>query len=367
MECPCSSASRSASIALAVHRRCSGATLGACTGCGNCGCAPAELLEAADEELRRDRAEAVRLAYVATTRARDLLVVPVVGDGPISGWHDVLNPALYPLGDAKRGAGPAPAAPAFGGDSVLDRGPEVDPPAGGSVQPGLHRPAAGGPLVTWWDPGVLKLDVEEQAPLRQQRILEVDRDNATATASEGGYAGWKTARDEILASASRPTLSVQTVTTLAPEEANDRVHVEIVTAPGRPERPRGRRFGVLVHAVLAAIDLQSSPEGVRAAAAIHGRLVDATHEEIEAAATAVQTALLHPLMRRAARAAGSDGLRRETPILLQRADGKLAEGAIDLAFREETSDFSGWTVVDFKTDREFEGKNARYTAQIALC
>jgi hypothetical protein len=211
-----------------------------------------------------------------------------------------------------------PGAPAFGSDSVLDRGPEVDPPAGGSVQPGVHRPAAGGPLVTWWDPGVLKLDVEEQAPLRQQRILDVDKDNATAAASDRGYAGWKTARDEILASASRPTLSVQTVTTLTPEEANDRVHVEIVTVPGRPERPRGRRFGVLVHAVLAAVDLRSSPEGVRAAAAMHGRLVNATHEEIEAAATAVQTALLHPLMRRAARAADSDGLRRETPILLQR-------------------------------------------------
>ena len=137
-----------------------------------CGCAPAELLEAADEELRRDRAEAVRLAYVAATRARDLLVVPVVGDGPIAGWLDVLNPALYPLGDAKRRPSPAPGCPAFGNDSVLDRGPEGIPPAGGSVQPGLHRPSADGPPVTWWDPAVLQLDVEEQAPLRQQRILE---------------------------------------------------------------------------------------------------------------------------------------------------------------------------------------------------
>ena len=41
-----------------------------------CGCTPVELLEAAPEELQRDRAEAVRLAYVAATRARDLLVVP---------------------------------------------------------------------------------------------------------------------------------------------------------------------------------------------------------------------------------------------------------------------------------------------------
>jgi ATP-dependent helicase/nuclease subunit A len=226
---------------------------------------------------------------------------------------------------------------------------------------------ADGPLVTWWDPGVLELDVEEQAPLRQQRILQVDKDNASAAASEAAYAGWKTARDEILASATRPMLAVQTVTTLArTDEADDRVHVEIVTVPRRPERPRGRRFGVLVHAVLAAVDLRSSPEGVSAAAAIQGRMVDATPEEIEAAVTAVQTALLHPLMHRAARAADSDGVRRETPILLQRADGILVEGVVDLAFREETADSTSWTVVDFKTDGEFEVQNARYTAQIAL-
>ena len=51
-----------------------------------CGCAPVELLEAAQEELLRDRAEAIRLAYVAATRANALLVTPVVGDEPIEGW-----------------------------------------------------------------------------------------------------------------------------------------------------------------------------------------------------------------------------------------------------------------------------------------
>lgn len=139
-----------------------------------CGCAPKELLDAADEESRRDRAEAVRLVYVAATRARDLLVVPVVGDGPRSGWLDVLNPVLYPTGDAKGNAGLAPGCPAFGGDSVLDRGPGAVAPAGGSIQPGLHRSHREAAPVTWWDPGVLVLDVEEQAPLRQQRILETD-------------------------------------------------------------------------------------------------------------------------------------------------------------------------------------------------
>jgi ATP-dependent exoDNAse (exonuclease V) beta subunit len=231
----------------------------------------------------------------------------------------------------------------------------------------MHRPSAAGPPVTWWDPAALPLNVEEQAPLRQQRILETDPDGATAAASEAAYSGWKTVRDEIIHSASQPRLSVQTVTALARDEiATGGMQVEIVKCPSNPERPGGRRFGVLVHAILADVDLQSSHEAVRVAAEIHGRLVDATEEEIQAAAVTVETTLLHPLMRRAARAADTDGLRRETPILLQRADGTLAEGTVDLALREETPEFSGWTVVDFKTGGEFEANQATYTAQVAL-
>jgi ATP-dependent helicase/nuclease subunit A len=45
--------------------------------------------------LRRDQAEAIRVAYVAATRARDLLVAPVCGDHPIGGWLEVLDPMLY--------------------------------------------------------------------------------------------------------------------------------------------------------------------------------------------------------------------------------------------------------------------------------
>jgi ATP-dependent exoDNAse (exonuclease V) beta subunit len=332
-----------------------------------CGCAPTELLESADEELRRDHAEAVRLVYVAATRARDLLVVPVVGDGPIAGWLDVLNPGLYPLEDRRRKADLSPGCPVFGDDSVLDRGPGIDPPPGGSVQPGVHRPGVAGPPITWWDPAALQLVVAEQAPLRQQRILETDPDGAAAAASEGAYAGWKTVRDETIDIASQPLLSVQTVTTLARAEVvTAGIPVEIVKSPGSLERPGGRRYGVLVHAILANADLQSSPEAVRVAAGIHGRLVDATEEEVRGAAAAVEATLLHPIMRRAALAADNDGLRRETPILLQRADGTLAEGIVDLALREETPEFSGWTVVDFKTGGEFEANQARYTAQVAL-
>ncbi len=39
---------------------------------------------------------------------------------------------------------------------------------------------------------------------------------------------------------------------------------------------------------------------------------------------------------------------------------------IDLAFREDRPEFVGWTVVDFKTDREFEGMSDRYIAQVRV-
>jgi ATP-dependent helicase/nuclease subunit A len=328
-----------------------------------CACAPVELLEAAEEELRRDKAEAVRVAYVATTRVRDLLVVPVVGDGPIPCWLDVLDPVLYPPQDAKRSPGFAVGCSVFGDDSILDRGPEDVTPLGGTVRPGEQRPRAGGPPVTWWDPAVLQLDVQEQAPLRQQRLLEADRDGAATAASEESYASWKADRGDVLAQASRSSMSVRTVTALARTNAADeRVQVEVVARDGA-KRPGGRRFGTLVHALLAVLDLNAQLDAIRSAATLHGRLVDATDEEIEAAVTAVIGALKHPLMRRAAGAALA-GIRRETPILLQLADGTLAEGVVDLAFRDEVSGFNGWTVVDFKSDIEFEPSRARYTAQV---
>jgi ATP-dependent helicase/nuclease subunit A len=47
-------------------------------------------------------------------------------------------------------------------------------------------------------------------------------------------------------------------------------------------------------------------------------------------------------------------------------DQALAEGVVDLAFREEMSDFTGWTVVDFKTDRELEEASDHYVRQVQL-
>ena len=100
---------------------------------------PLDLLDHQDVEVERDRQEGVRLAYVAATRARDLLVVPAVGDGPYEGrWLDPLHPAVYPPAAERRDPGPAPACPRFGRDSVLER-PDGDPAGPDTVAPGAYR------------------------------------------------------------------------------------------------------------------------------------------------------------------------------------------------------------------------------------
>jgi ATP-dependent exoDNAse (exonuclease V) beta subunit len=345
-----------------------------------CGSAPVELLEATAEEQQREQDEAIRVAYVATTRARDLLIAPVCGDQPIEGWLTVLDPVLYPSHRARSTSSPAVGCPAFGADSVLDRGRKGQIPAGGPVKPGLHHPIPGGPAIVWWDPSRLVLEAEEPLPLRHQQILETGSDRAAA--SEANYADWMRQREALLAAASEPSLSAKTVTSLARATAGDNgtrrkneargsapMNPEvqlIVTARADDKRPGGRRFGALVHAMLAAIDLDAAADTIQASAAVHGRMFDATQEEIQAAITTVGAALQHPILRSARLSVAEGHIRRETPVLLTLDDGSVAEGVLDLAFRERTTDFDGWIVVDFKTDQEFSSAPSHYIAQIDL-
>lgn len=343
-----------------------------------CGATPIELREAGDLEMKRDRAEAVRVAYVAATRARDLIIVPACGDGPIEGWLESLNPVLYPPDEARRRSQPAPGCPPFGEESVLARGAKGKAPAAGSVRPGRHEPpAAGGAPIVWWDPAVLQLEVEELAPLRHQRILEADADGAAARESVRNYAAWKEEREGLITNASEPSLFVQTVTSLVRSGTgrayaadgngsigSPRVVVERMER-GFGERPGGRRFGALVHALLASIDLKADAAAVKAAAVVHGRIVGATAEEIAAATATTGRVLDHPILQRAARV-GKERVRRESPVMLRLKEGGLVEGVIDLAFREDTSEFAGWTIVDFKTDREFEETSDQYVAQVRI-
>src|SRR5262245_30240779 len=104
------------------------------------GWSPIDLLLHDAEEAARDRAESERLTYVAATRARDLLVVPAVGDAPYDGgWLDPLMPAVYPPEDTCRHPRRAPGVPDFKSKDTVLRRPDGDPATPRTVAPGTFE------------------------------------------------------------------------------------------------------------------------------------------------------------------------------------------------------------------------------------
>ena len=330
---------------------------------------PWDLIEHEDDELARDRAEGVRVAYVAATRARDLLVVPSVGDDPFAagwdgagdGWVGPVHAAVYPHAARRRASQDAPGCPAFGDDSVLER-LERDTPGRDNVHPGLH--AFGGYDVVWWDPKHLALDVQRVYGLRREDLIQ-DPGREIVDADRQRYDEWFTARRMAHEQGSQPSLRVRSVTEWAagtPESgATARDVVLVNAAPGTP-RPGGPRFGTLVHATLATVALDATPAQIAEAVSLQARILGAPPEEGEAATAVVAAALAHPLMTRARAAWRAGRCRRETPVALREPDGSLLEGVLDLAFE----DADGWTVVDFKTDAEMGAPLARYRRQVGL-
>jgi ATP-dependent exoDNAse (exonuclease V) beta subunit len=127
-----------------------------------------------------------------------------------------------------------------------------------------------------------------------------------------------------------------------------------------PRRPGGARYGTLVHAILAAVPLDGNEVQVAEAARLQARILGAPAEEMDSAIGLVIEALKHPLFERAQRAWQGGRCRRETPVAMAESDGTLLEGVLDLAFEEE----GGWTVIDFKTDRDADRDLQSYRAQV---
>jgi ATP-dependent exoDNAse (exonuclease V) beta subunit len=307
-----------------------------------CGCSPIELVQNEARATAHDNAELVRQAYVAATRAQDLLVVPTFGDANernvAIGWTDILAPGLYPPDRSRREPGAAPGCPAFGSDSVARRSASAQANPEDSVAPGLHV-TEGGNRVVWWDPNALELHVVAKEGVRQQKLLAPSAD---ANQSIEAHARWRARREQTVSRGAHPTVVARPITELSLESTGATARVE-ATDVARQGRPRGARFGTLVHAVLAQVPLDAERSRVAAACDAIARLAGATAEEATFAVDAVMAALAHP---RLVEARASADLRREVASSYLLDDGTLAEGVIDLAYRTE----SGWVVVDFKTD-----------------
>ena len=329
------------------------------------GCSPFDLIRHEQEELQRDEAEGVRLAYVAATRARDLLVVPAVGDEEREGWIEPMNRAIYPAMEARRQQMRAPGCPEFRSkDSVLIR-PNGDPASASTVSPGLHAFGASHSIV-WWDPRQLNLHAEPPLGIRRSELIVK---NVAPQIVEDGlaeYRAWRKGRAAALAGGSRPSIVPRTVTRWARtggfQEGLELPPVEIIEVPRDRHRPSGPRFGALVHAVLGTVPLDGDDDGIRRLTALHGRTLGAREEEVESAAKVVQTVLAQPILRRASEANKERRCRREVPVTWREPDGGLIEGVIDLVFKEGDR----WTIVDFKTYEEIPGAPGGDSRQVGL-
>ena len=221
----------------------------------------------------------------------------------------------------------------------------------------------------WWDPQALVLGVEPAIGIRREALIMKDVPDAVVAEGLREYERWRSSREQAIARGSVPSVAVQTATewgsgtgALAEYGLPSPVQVHVLDARG-PESPGGARFGRLVHAVLASMPLDATPQQLDRLVEIHGRILSAPAEEAAAALDTVQRVLTTDLLARGRRADAVGGCRRETPVTCRLADGTVVEGMVDLAFEENGS----WIVVDYKTDREIAAAGEeRYRRQVGV-
>lgn len=337
------------------------------------GWSPIDLQEHNEVEARRDEAEGVRLAYVAATRARDILILPAVGDAPYDkGWIRPLNRALYPSRDQWQSPASARGVPLFKGKQTIMPDARADgQPVDDTIRPGTYQladPETGQAFsVTWWDPLLLAQRPDDARGIRREELISKDANLADVAADRAAYDQWRERRSTVQAKGSAASVRVLTATELAEASTQKAAEIAIEDAGFGVIRPSGKRFGTLVHAVLATLPMQASSDEVHELAALHARLFAAPDDERDAAAGIAIKLLKHPRFE-SARAAEAAGRRvwREAPVSL-RIDGKdgetqLVDGQVDLAYETD----AGWVVVDFKTDIEIASAADAYKQQVAL-
>jgi ATP-dependent helicase/nuclease subunit A len=287
-----------------------------------------ELTRPLDEQL--DRAERLRLLYVAATRAADHLVVSMHRKEPRREGQDPDDTAaqvLFDAGSAVAGAAPLVFAPAPNDSAPTDSAlGTLGTGSPGSL--GIAAVAVGGPDET--------------------------------------VAEWQARRTATLAAAARPLvvsatrLAEETARALADEELDGvRKGARDLDLPPWQKGRYGSAVGRAVHGVLQAADLvfrDGLAEACVAQAVAEG--VTGRDDVIEGF---VRSALDSEVVKEAAAAVHW----RELYVGAPRGDGTVLEGYIDLLFRRA----GGLVIVDYKTDRwdsneALQAKVDKYRVQI---
>lgn len=270
---------------------------------------------AGEKEKLRQEAEDSRLLYVASTRARDYLVIPLIP------------------GDKKRFLGPL-------WENLQITG---DPPWGKKLYPFGHD----GPAVRLYDSR--ELDVEKKE-LRPFRIGVGEKKRKRANPSLKRFHGWEQELREIHGSGKKEKRIIA-AGALANEGEKSKIKKSW-------NRSRGALLGSFVHELFCHVDLRH-PEGLEIMALPLGKKYDLEEKERDRGIQLVRWGLSSDVLKRAAL---SQHVWQELPFVCNE-QGSLVEGFVDLAF-EENGEI---VVVDFKTDgvrgKELEEKARHYAPQ----
>jgi ATP-dependent helicase/nuclease subunit A len=300
------------------------------------GCAPWDLLEHEADQVKAEREEAQRLAYVAATRARDLLIISAIGTTPWSeGWLSPLHDAIYPVSGSTQCVR---SYPGFKGKTTVFGTPKKGK-APASLMPGWHKPRRGTGEILWIDPLILPGEQEVFDGVSNMELLQGD-----PTGGLSDYGAWSQGRKQAVEAGARPTWNIVAATSRHLDVALPAIDIERIEVPADGPRPSSMVFGKLVHAILQDTNLKTGDNALDALSSAHSRRLGLTPEHAMAASKAVRTTLSTPIFERARRA---QKVLRESPFILRTQEGVLIEGQIDLAFH----DADGWTVVDYKTGR----------------
>jgi ATP-dependent exoDNAse (exonuclease V) beta subunit len=256
---------------------------------------------ALEQERAKMEAEDRRLFYVAATRARDYLVLPLYWGKRGRGFFSLLEEKL-------------PAFESMEPWSVID-----------------------GQLIA--GRGCFNLQPAEKPPLRLD-LEESEKEEGTPWERR---LQWKESLDAVKEKASKglPLLAPSSADPSTLDLPSYRLDewIEPGLSRGKGEEG-GPSFGLAFHGVLERLEL-SGGENLKELCRMEAfeYSIPGSAEKLEAM---VRQCLDHPLMERVKRA---KRLFREVPFSVS-LDGNLVEGKIDLLFEEE----GGWVIVDYKTD-----------------
>jgi ATP-dependent exoDNAse (exonuclease V) beta subunit len=253
---------------------------------------------ALEREKEKMEAEDRRLLYVAATRARDHLVVPLFR-GRRKGFFEMIEEKLPPLEGMRAWS------------------------------------AVNGQLIA--GAGALNLHCGDKPPLRVSPASSADEDQTPLDRRKN----WKETLDSVKERASRG-LSV-----LAPSSADLADFRGLffeglpeLREPGRSVDWTGAALGLAFHSVMERLDLKS---GRNLEELCREKTMDTSVAAVaQRLAELCRGCIGHPVMERAR---SSNRLFREVPFSVA-MDDKIVEGKIDLLFREQ----GGWAIVDYKTD-----------------